>query len=1067
MLNGKQRLLGSTAFVVAAFACAGLASPASAQEVVQTQAQDQAEQIAQAQGEDTIVVTGSRVRRDTFTSAAPIQVYDTDSALQIGITDIGELLQRSVVANGQQIDATLNTNAGNSNATEAPPTGGVGSSNIDLRGLGPERTLILVNGRRLGSAGVRGAPAQPDIGMLPIGMVQSVEVLTEGAAAVYGADAVAGVVNVILKDDFEGLELSTNIERPEHEGGDINQISLTAGAVGDRTRFTFGAEFYDRERISTGDRDFSRALRSIEITQDGEIISVDRDGFFDNVVLGLPLDASPNEIFFFYTPGSTNIGVPDWSDYNGLPQVPGGVVDFGNDDNFPYFDFYNDQDERRRSDLVQPLRRFSAVFTGAYELDRGSNTEAYAETYYLNRTLTNEGATEQIFPDILVDIPIYQLDGNGGIAAVVGTTDNPLNPFDAVDFAGGSALGNVVTPILTIDDVPQIREVEVEQFRQVMGIRGDITAGWFGQNNWSWDAFFSYDRGIGFQSQPVMDEQRLIASTLGVYQDADTGEIRCGIPPGFGLGGFDTRNTCVPLNLFAPSVYASGEANDGRLPADAADYLIGNRTNRTVVQQYLGSAFVTGDLFELPWESGGIVGVAVGGEYRRDSISSQNSFNGVIGGNAAENPLQEGETEGSRDIYDVYGEAVVPLIQDQPMIEELTFEGAVRFTDEENFGSEVTYRARGLYRPVDWMQFSASYGTTFRAPNLREQFLADQGGGIGGGNDPCINANIQNMTPGDPSTQFVIDQCTAAGVVFGADGDGNGIPDTVLGTQGVTTIPISVGGNNQLEAETSDAYTVTWSVSQPWFSAFNFDFAVSYFNIAVENTVEELDASTIINRCYTDEDFPNLSSPFCNRITRPGGNPASNIINFVDASFINIGEETVEGVDFNTRFGYTFDGPGGSPVDFSWATATSYLMAQETEIFGPADRDDNVGEIGTPELQFTSNASLRWENFELIFQSRYIDDMQQDGTDAFAPNLFDPAGRMSRDVDFTDSIWYHDAAISYAMDEYSITFGVNNLLDEEPPLIDAGEGPNRNNAVSSTGYDFIGRTFFVSARANF
>lgn len=1083
MLREKQQLLRSTALLAAAVSLFA-AAPVYAQETGEEQQpadqpgtvpdtispQEQADEAAAAQGEDTIVVTGSRIRRDTFTSPAPIQVIDADSALQLGVADVGELLQRSVVANGQQIDATLNTNAGNSNATEAPPTGGVGSTNINLRGLGPERSLVLVNGRRLGAAGVRGAPAQPDISMLPIGMIENIEILTEGAAAVYGADAVAGVVNVILKDDFEGLEISTNIERPEHGGGDVNQFSLTAGGVGDRARFTFGAEFFDRERIRVGQRDFSSSLRDIEIGQDGQRYIVDQDGFFDNVILAIGAEQAPGEIFFFYTPGSTNIGVPNFSDYRGLPPVPDGLVDFGSDNNFPYFDFYNDQDERRRSDLVLPLRRFSTVFTGAYELDQTSNTEAYAETYYLNRTLTNFATTEQIFPDILVDIPIYQLDPNGQIATVVGTTDNPLNPFDAEDFSGDAALGNVVTPILTVDNlVNQTREVELQQFRQVLGLRGDLDFGWFGENNWTWDAYLSYDRGIGFQAQPVIDEQRLINSTLGLYQDADTGELRCGIPAGFGLGGFDTREECVPLDLFAQGVYASGEENDGMVSGAINDYLVGNRTNRTVTQQYLGSAYVTGDLMQLPWESGGVVGVALGGEYRRDSISSQNSFLGVVGGNAAENPLQEGETEGSRDIWDVYGEAIVPLIQDRPGIENLSVEGALRYTSEENFGEEVTYRARGLYSPVDWIQLSGSYGTTFRAPNLREQFLADQGGGISGGADPCINNNIQNLTPGDPTTSFIISQCEAAGIEFGPDADGNGIPDTVLGTQGVTTIPITVGGNANLKAETSDAYTATLSVSQPWFDAFDFDVAVSYYNISVKDTVEELDATTIINRCYLDEDFPNLSSPFCDRITRPNsGNPASNIINFVDASFINLGEETVEGLDFNTRLRYQWDnGPMGEPVDFAWATATAYTISQETEIFGPADRDDNVGEIGTPELQFNSNVSGRWRNLELLFQSRYIDDMQQDDTDEFAPNIFFPSGPLSRDVDFTDSVWYHDASLSYILDQYSLTFGVNNIFDKEPPLIDAGEGPNENNAVSSSGFDFIGRSFFVSARVRF
>ncbi|HZW58665.1 MAG TPA: TonB-dependent receptor plug domain-containing protein, partial [Woeseiaceae bacterium] len=167
-------------------ACATVALPALAQ--------DESEQEEpNAQGVEEIVVTGSRIHRDEYSSPSPIQVLDVESGRQLGISSITEMLQRATVANGTQIDATLNTNAGNSNATEAPPTGGVGSSSIDLRGLGPERTLVLVNGRRMGSVGVRGAPAQPDINLIPFSMVERVEILTEGVSAGYGADAVAGV----------------------------------------------------------------------------------------------------------------------------------------------------------------------------------------------------------------------------------------------------------------------------------------------------------------------------------------------------------------------------------------------------------------------------------------------------------------------------------------------------------------------------------------------------------------------------------------------------------------------------------------------------------------------------------------------------------------------------------------------------------------------------------------------------------------------------------------------------------------------------------------------------------
>src|SRR5690606_27719376 len=232
---------------------------------------------------EEIVVTGSRIVRDEYSSAAPLQTFDVAAARRAGITTVSDLLQQSPISYGQQINGELNTNAGNSNASESPPLGGVGSANVALRGLEPERTLILLNGRSLGSSGVRGAPAQPDDHLIPLTMVQRIEVITEGASAVYGADAVAGVVNVILRNDFEGFELNAYGNVPQEDGGETGQISFLMGGQGDNTRFLLGGEFMKQERVTAGSR--TDCMRLIRQTRDGEIITACQNGFFDNAVI--------------------------------------------------------------------------------------------------------------------------------------------------------------------------------------------------------------------------------------------------------------------------------------------------------------------------------------------------------------------------------------------------------------------------------------------------------------------------------------------------------------------------------------------------------------------------------------------------------------------------------------------------------------------------------------------------------------------------------------------------------------------------------------------------------------
>jgi iron complex outermembrane receptor protein len=988
---------------------------------------------------EEIIVTGSRIPRDEFTSPSPIQFLYIDEHRQIGVSSVAELLYRAPITNGPQIDPTLNTAATTSNATEESPSGGVGSSNISLRGLAPERTLVLVNGRRLGSVGVRGAPAQPDISMIPFNMIERVDVITEGVSAVYGADAVAGVVNVILRDQFEGMELTVNAEQPQDAGGETRQLSMMFGASGDRTNLMFGAEYYDRERIRTGDRDFTQCLRLVQITPDGERLIVCRGRLPDNALLLSPdfPHCAPGLFFcpMFYTPdGTTDIDIPNFASWEVAVPDPT-VVDPRLEQlgfaNLFYFDFYTSQDERRAADLVSELERISVVTNGTIELDWWTNEQAYFEGYYLNTQVFNTAVTEQIFPSIAGKIAQEDVNGNiivdaSGFPVLV---PNPLNPF-----------GVDVSPVVTLDSLPQTRDVEREQFRIVAGFRGDI-----GDSSWSYDGFYSYDRGIGFQAQPILFENHLILATRTLRLDAD-GNVVCGVRNTTTAGetGLDSPEPCVPLNMFDDDIYTGGPTGEGTFSKAEQDYLVGNRINRTVVEQSIRT-----------------VAAAFGAEYRLDEIDSQADITGVQGLIAAENPLQEGETIGERDLIEVFGEINVPLL------ETLQVDAALRYTDEENFGSETTWRGRISWAPLDYLTLSASAGTSFRAPNLREQFLAGQGGGVSGRLDPCDFRNLGEAAgiagDDDPDFQLLINNCVAQGVaVF--DSNGNGFADSSnISSSG--TIATSAGGNPGLQAETSESRTATITFLQPWFDRFDFDIALSYWDIQINNTVEELDAGAIVDHCYTNKDFPDGSSPLCSRQTRAIlSDGATDSINFFDISFVNIGEQTARGIDLNTRFHYTFDNWG---IDLAWMTAMSWQLEQEIEILGPDDRDDNVGEIGTPEIKFTSSLSLRRNDWEILMHNRFIGDGQQDNTDDFAPCISWIGAPLCRDVDFVDSVWYTDLSLTYFSDIWSVTLGVNNLFDEEPPLITWSAGPNRSNAVTSSGYDFFGRSIFANAQLSF
>lgn len=1020
---------------------------------------------------EEVIVTGSRIRRDEYNSAAPLQTFDIETARRSGINTASELLQRSTVTYGQQINAEINTNAGNSNASESPPLGGVGSANVALRGLGPERTLVLLNSRRLGSSGVRGAPAQPDINLIPLTMVESIEVITEGASSIYGADAVAGVVNVILRNDFEGLEINAYGNIPGDDGGEVGQFSFMMGGQGERTNFVLGGEYMNRERISVGSR--ADCMRILRESESGEVFNACGDGFFNNSIIDIgglfgegPRFSPTGSIFAFYTPGMSDTGIPDVSSGLNLPPcdppLSGGTAAFG--DGFTNRsecdNRWNDNAERLAADLVQEMQRFSLLTTAAWQPQWFGDEEVYVEAMYLNRQTISRGSTEQIFPAIPGRIPQEDVNGNVVVDAMgfPVLVDNPMSPFP-----------NSAAPLVTLgDSLPQIRDVELQHFRTVGGIRGDFTSGWLADRGWSWDAFVSYDRGVGFVDQPVMNENNLIMAVDTLRLDVNGNPI-CGINRPGGVTGNDLGFTgapqaCVPIDWFNPSMFTDGQSIGGSFATEEEeDFLIANRTNRTAIDQTVVAAYVTGEIGDIP--TGGPVGVAFGLEYRRDEIDSSTEFIGSSGLVTAENPQQEGESIGSRSLKEVYVEAVAPILRDKPFAQLLEVEAAFRATEESNFGNETTGRFRATWQPNDMLGFSASFGTSFRAPNLREQFLGNQFSGTGAEADPCLIPEAARVggvynPAADTRPQVVLDNC----VLSGAD-------PTQLGLNAATTIPVRVGGNvTDLQAETSETVTATAHLTTPIGDRFGLDVAISYYDIVIEDTIRSVDPESIAFKCFNDA--PGLTSPFCSRLgPRIGNDPTFNVLGNIDASFLNVGEETSKGWDLNARVSGDFN--FGTVV---WQNVATIVTERETQVFEGDTIDDLKGTHGSPELLYNSNLTVNFgDRWSASWFARFIDETtatpvrrRATGCDDFVvrPDLL-LTPEPTRPICDADSAWYHDISVTYAQDTWSITGGIQNVADEQPPLIDRIAGPNRLNRVTSSGYDQFGRSFFVGVNKTF
>lgn len=1016
---------------------------------------------------ERIVVTGSRLQKAAFDQALPVQVLDIDKAVQAGISTVAQLLLRTTMAGGQQFDAGYNSNPGSVSAAEAPPSGGVGSANIGLRGLHPERTLVLVNGRRLGSSGVRGAPSQPDLSLLPLNMVERIEIITEGASAIYGADAVAGVINVILKRNIEGAEFAANISKTKDGGGAIRQFSWVSGHAGKKSNLVISGSYYDRKAISTGQR-ADGCVKSMFRGEDGTIYTQCYHPVGDNFVVNFTDGVNgPNggDNWLFYTPGSTNIGVENFSTGAGLPVPPYDDIQIdGNGHNrYLYNSDYNAQRDILEADLIQPVTRFTLAINGTYEVDLlAGDEELFYEAYYFHRHLTNNAVAEINIPTIAGMIP--HEDANGELVRTadgsLDLVDNPLNPFS------GDAM--VVT---TLAELPQRREVELDHVRFVAGLRGDLQGEFMAAHGWNYEISAAYDRGMGHQSQPVMHEEHLFLSNETLRLDVN-GEPICGLTRQTAdFGGILSPQPCVVVDWFAPNIFGHGVNNHGSFSSDAQrNYLVATRTNRTVVEQVLLNAFATGELFDF--DNGGSAMAAFGVEYRKDDIWSAVDYLGATGGNAAMNPLTEGATIGSRSVNNAFAEISLPIFVEQAGIELLEVEAAVRFTDESNFGNETTSRTRVTYKPIDSVILSASYGTSFRAPNLREQFLADQFQGVDGTGDPCMvppDAKIDGVYNAavDDRPQIVLDNCIL-----------NGVDPTALGLVGVLTIPVTVGGNaEQLLPETSTniTYSVKWSPD--WDADHQINLAFSWFDIEIENTIRAVNGATIMARCFNDA--PNLSSPYCARVRRDGNNIETfNFVTAVDGSFLNVGLETSQGLDINFDYSTNFKDVFGQALTVAWTNQYTQMTAREVTVFADEAPEDLLGDFGNAKHRLVSTVNMTLGNFDLMFVGRYLSGTHADDTTA-------TTAACDRFITSTDLIlpdntrpniqpicqaggaFYLDTSLTWKQEGFRITAGINNLLDKKAPLVARSAGSNRANMVTSSGYDLVGQNVFLNATYSF
>ncbi len=1059
---------GASAIAIAAFMTTAV--QAAEQEVDETSITVE-DELEEDEGDiEEVLVTGSRIRRNEFTSASPVQIISGEISREIGLFDATSMLQSSVQSTGLQIDNTLNGFVLDN---------GAGAATVSFRGLDAERTLVLINGRRMASSGVGGAPVSPDLNLIPSIMIDRIENLLDGASAIYGSDAIAGVANVILRKDFDGLELEGIVEAPLEGGGEIYTVGAMWGKTWDNASFSIAGEYYKRETIAYKDRDFVNKCNEYYYEdQNGNILQNagqwwPRTSQSNCKTSGLINRIQEPYIFgsVYYIDGVSNTGIPNFNEaalgsWAFGPYYPGtvrydsngdGVID-GSDS--VYFDadgdgigdvdylnpFYNSGDSERakNSDFLAGIERYSIISQGEYSFDDDNDTTLFFEALFSSRSMKIDGGPYQLFPWVPDANPTNPCGANYGGQ---GMGQGCLSYFGYGGFTSDSR------PIVSIIGDRNINEVKVSNLRVTTGVKGDVP--FIEKNNWRYEAYASFSRSKGTEQSDGILGDKLYNSLNTTRWDPDNpGQLICG----------DGTDGCVVVDMYAPSIYKEGGGNFAT--QEERDYVFGTRFFETIIEQKMGGITLDGDIFTLPWNDIKVP-LVVGYEYREDSIES-NPNDIAAEGQFIHWYTDEG-ADGTSRFHEFFAETELSLIQGKPMVEELTISGAFRFTAPSFYDNAWTYNVKGIYRPVDWLTFRGTYGTSYRAPNLREQFLNGTTG-FRSVSDPCVvPEDARDATGGlgtptynasnDTRQDYVLAACLADGVdptSLGLDPDFD-----ALGSVEVVT-----GGSDDVGAETSRAFTYGIIIDQPWSEDFRLTFSATYYDIRITNSIEEPSSASLLNRCYFNLEEPNATSSFCDRITRDADGRLSGL----DTSFINIGKITSKGVDLNLLYQQDFEVAAknlGVTIDIKAAYQKENIYEIETDV------TDYAGYPTNPRWRVQGRFAFEYSDFRLSWFTRWIQGGAGQQTDfgeggsSYAPCFSVVDSTRCRPVFYTKNYVVHDMSVTWNPGDYAITLGISNVFDRAPEKVDSSGVFSGRNYPYGVGYDLNGRSVFLAARKTF
>ncbi|MGP1283842.1 MAG: TonB-dependent receptor plug domain-containing protein [Parasphingopyxis sp.] len=932
-----------------------------------------------------IVVTGSRLIRRDLIAPSPVTTVDAEAIAQSGDVTLEATLNEFPQLTP---DTTSNTNQ----------SGGTGVLSVDLRSLGAVRTLVLVDGRRFIPADVTGLT---DLATIPDLLIDRVEIITGGASAVYGSDAIAGAVNFVLRRDFEGVEARYQYRTTERDDGETHKADLLLGvnAPDGRGNLTAYGSYTTRNAVFAGNRQFSRIPLLADSTGTLQPFG---SGNIPGGLIGL------NSAFFPQIQGVDLVGAQ--------ATCPGPIqgIRFGpNGEPLPFCRPEDQFNYAAPNFLLRPLERYQFAAIGHYEL--GDRIEAYAQFFYTNKENAFQQAPEAVSPT--------SFGQRSGTILIPNADTNPLYPQPLRDFfaANRGFFDADGDGIFTINSVgrrfeefgPRNVSIGADSFGGTLGLRGDFDL--IGENPWRWDLFGQYQRSdVSIVRQNLLSKSR---TTLGLDVVVVNGQPQCRIDL---LG-------CVPVNIFGTAT----------LTPEMAEFLsVNTRTDDRFTRSVVGAS-VAGDVFELP---AGPVSAAFGMEYRDETFRTVPDET-ALSGDLAATAIPPIINNGSFNLFELFGEVRIPILEGLPAIESLAIEGALRYSNYSTIDEVFTYKLGIDWEITDWIRVRSSYSRAIRAPNLDELFAPPQAG-FTGGVDPCVAAN----NPTAAQRQLCLAQGVPAAILPTLD---------VGASQGFNVLS---GGNQNLNEESADSYTIGAVFTPPF--ANNLSFTIDYFDITVDDAIANVSAQQLVDTCFQTLDESSLA---CRAITRlPTGN-----IDQVAAPLLNVASRKVRGIDFTA--GWRIDLPdaislfdGGSNLDLR--LVATWQLEDSTVPFEGLATVECAGFYGGP----CSSDSVRLTpDFRAFFSAVYSSGPLELRTEVKHIGDFDLSTLAFPNENGTiEPETYVDIFGSVeVIEEFQLFAGVSNLFDNQPPVIGFRAGGDTNTNVQL--YDVLGRQFFFGARLSF